>query len=272
MAALTDVRAVLAQTGVIATVVAAEPLALLYLTVASVVLTVHPVLLAHQHFDRCRPVSNVPERSSRYARHVPYGRYTVFDDDGRAIGMEEFRCAPGPVGWRYFSQIRTSDPTPHEETFDAAVNADWRLARVRIATGEHETLLQPNADGAILTGYRDGRFVEIAFGDEVHVGYATPATSAITVRRLGAPAEIDVVYLEPATLEPSRRRHRYEPLGDERVATPVGAFDARRWRFSALDTGWTADLWVAGDIVVRFEGLFELAELDPGASGPRPVT
>lgn len=49
MAALTDVRAVLAQTGVIATVVAAEPLALLHLTVASVVLTVHPVLLAHQH-------------------------------------------------------------------------------------------------------------------------------------------------------------------------------------------------------------------------------
>jgi hypothetical protein len=51
----------------------------------------------------------------------------------------------------------------------------------------------------------------------------------------------------------------------------VGAFDARRWRFTALESGWTADLWVAGDLVVRYERLFELAWLDPGASGPRPV-
>jgi hypothetical protein len=28
---------------------------------------------------------------------------------------------------------------------------------------------------------------------------------------------------------------------------------------------------VAGDLVVRYERLFELVWLDPGASGPRPV-
>ena len=80
-----------------------------------------------------------------------------------------------------------------------------------------------------------------------------------------------MVYLEPVTLEPSRVRQRYELVGDERVGTPVGAFDATRWRFTALESGWTSDLWVAGDIVVRYERLFELEWLDPGASGPRPI-
>jgi hypothetical protein len=64
-------------------------------------------------------------------------------------------------------------------------------------------------------------------------------------------------------------------VGDERVATPVGAFDATRWRFTALESGqgsdWTSDLWVAADIVVRYERLFELEWLDPGATGPRPI-
>jgi hypothetical protein len=59
-------------------------------------------------------------------------------------------------------------------------------------------------------------------------------------------------------------------MGDEQIATPVGTFAANRWRFTALDSRWTGDLWVAGD-VVRYEGLFELTWLDPGAPGPRPV-
>lgn len=202
---------------------------------------------------------------------MPYGRYTVFGDDGQAVGTEEFRCAPGPMGWRYFSQIQTSDPSPHDETVDVAVNADWRLARARVETGEHEILLEPSASGTVLTAYRDGVPIEIAFGNDIHIDYLTPATNAISVRRLTGTTEIDVVYFAPVTLEPSRVRQRYELVGEERIATPVGAFDAGRWRFTALDTGWMADLWVAGDTVVRYDRLFELTWLDPGASGPRPL-
>ena len=202
---------------------------------------------------------------------MPFGRYTVLGDDGGPVGTEEFRCAPGPMGWRSFSQVQTSVPSPHRETLDVAVNADWRIARVRIDTGEHDLLLEPNATGQALTGYRDRRPIEIAYGPETHLDYLTPATNAITTRRLRSTADIDVVYLEPVTLEPSRVRQRYELVGDERVQTPVGAFDATRWRFTASDSGWTSDLWVAGDIVVRHERLFELEWLDPGASGPRPV-
>jgi hypothetical protein len=175
------------------------------------------------------------------------------------------------MGWRYFSQVERSDPSPHRETLDFAVNADWRIARLRIDTGEHDILLEPSPTGATLTGYRDRTPIEIPYGADVHVDYVTPATNAITVRRLAGTAEIDVLYLEPVTLEQVRIRQRYELLGDEEVDTPVGTFAASRWRFTALDSGWSAQLWVAGDIVVKYERLFELTWLDPGASGPQPV-
>jgi hypothetical protein len=201
---------------------------------------------------------------------MPFGRYTVLDE-GEPVGTEEFRSAPGPMGWRSFSQVQTSQPSPHGETLDFAVNADARLARVRIATGEHDLLLEPAPGYETLTGFRDRRPIEIAYGPDVHLDYFTPTTNAITTRRLAGTAEIDVIYLEPVTLEPSRVRQRYELVGDERVRTPVGAFDATRWRFTALESGWTSDLWVAADIVVRYERLFELEWLDPGATGPRPI-
>jgi hypothetical protein len=202
---------------------------------------------------------------------MPFGRYTVLGDDGSPVGTEEFRSAPGPMGWRSFSQVQTSDPSPHGETLDFAVHADRRIARVRIDTGEHDLLLEPDAGGGALVGYRDRRPIEIAYGPEDHLDYMTPTTNAITTHRLSGTDEIDVVYLAPVTLQPSRVRQRYELVGDERVETPVGAFDATRWRFTALDSGWTSDLWVAGDIVVRYERLFELEWLDPGASGPQPI-
>jgi hypothetical protein len=200
---------------------------------------------------------------------MPFGRYTVFGEDGEPVGTEEFRCAPGPMGWRYFAEIETTDPVPHHETLDVAVDADWRIARVRIQNPEHEVLLEPGSDA--LTGWLDRTPIEIPYRPGLHLDVFTPATNAISVQRLSRTAEIDVVYLAPYTLEPSRVRQRYERIGDERVETPVGAFHATRWRFTALESGWTSDLWVARDLVVRYERLFELAWLDPGASGPQPI-
>ncbi len=83
-------------------------------------------------------------------------------------------------------------------------------------------------------------------------------------------ADIEVVYLEPVTCLPRRDRQRYELLGEEEIATPVGRFLAHRWRYTALRTGWTRSLWVAGDLVVSYEGLFELVAYEPGQSGPFP--
>src|SRR4029450_9549328 len=70
----------------------------------------------------------IGHRTRRYAGFMPFGRYKVLDD-GEPVGTEEFRCAPGPMGWRSFSQVQPSEPSPHAETLDFAVDAAWRVAR-----------------------------------------------------------------------------------------------------------------------------------------------
>lgn len=200
---------------------------------------------------------------------MPAGRYAVLGDDGARIGTEEFRCAPGPMGWRYFSDVQTSDPTPHLETIDVVVNADWRPVRFRADTGEHAILLETQSDA--LTGFRDRIAIELPWGPAMHLDYLTPATNLITTKRIADTAEIDVVYLAPVTMEPTLERQRYELLGHEEIDTPVGRFASTRWRYTSLDDGWTSDLWVAGDVVVRYDRLFELEWYDPGASGPQPT-
>ena len=149
------------------------------------------------------------------------------------------------------------------------MDADWRIARVRIDTGEHDLLLEPRGDA--LAGFRDRRELEIPYGPDVHLDYFTPATNLITTKRLTATTEIDVVYLEPFTLEPSRVRQRYELRGADELETPAGRFAATRWTFTALYSGFTADLWVAGDVVVGYERLFELSWYEAGTSGAQPL-
>lgn len=201
---------------------------------------------------------------------MPMGGYIVMDGDGNPVGTEDFRCAPGPAGWRYFAEIQTDDPEPHRETVDLAVDAAWRPVRTRIDSGSHEILLM--AEGDRLAGFRDGRSVETPWGPEMHLDYLSSAYNAVTANRLSATAEIEVVYLAAVTCEPRIERQRYELLGTEEVATPAGRFAATRWRYTSLSSGWSRDLWVAGDVVVGFEGLFELERYEPGASGPLPLT
>jgi hypothetical protein len=201
---------------------------------------------------------------------MPIGRYTVMDGDGRPMGTEEFRCAPGVAGWRYASEIRTDDPEPHREVVDLVVDADWRPVRTRIDTGAHSLLLE--ADGVRgLVGVRDGESIETPWDPETHLDYLSPAYNAVTANRLSATTEIDVVFLDAYTCVPSMERQRYEDGGVERVRTPVGGFEARRWRYTALSSGWSRDLWVAGDVVVAYDGLFSLESYEPGASGPAPI-
>jgi Putative glycolipid-binding len=200
---------------------------------------------------------------------MPSGTYTIVGDDGSPVGTETFRCAPGPMGWRYVSEIETTEHGPHRETVDVAVDAAWRIARFRVATGAHE--LQLERDGDRLTGVRDGDPLDVPFAAQTHLDYLTPATNLITTRRLPDTAEVDVVFVEPYTLVPSRERQRYERGGEEPTETPVGTFAATRWGYTSLASGWSSDLWVAGDVIVRYDRIFELVAYEPGANGPRPV-
>ncbi|HEY3023841.1 MAG TPA: hypothetical protein VGK11_09420, partial [Actinomycetota bacterium] len=150
---------------------------------------------------------------------MPIGRYTVMDGDGNAVGTEDFRSAPGPAGWRYFSDIQTTLPQPHHEVVDLVADSGRRLVRTRIDTGSHEILLM--AEGERLTGYRDGVAVELAWGPDVELDYASPAYNVVTANRLGSrTTEFDVVFLQPVTCQPVVERQRYEHLGQEDVATP----------------------------------------------------
>jgi hypothetical protein len=200
---------------------------------------------------------------------MPVGRYTVLDGDGNAVGTEDFRCAPGPMGWRYFGEISTSEPELHREIVDLVVDASWRPVRTRIETGSHELLL--SAEGDALRGSLDGRPISTRWGPDWHVDYLSPSYNAVTSQRLAGTAEIDVIYLEPVTCEPREERQRYERIGDEEIDTPVGRFAATRWRYTALSSGWTRELWIADDVVVRFDDLYELEWYEAGASGPRPI-
>ncbi len=200
---------------------------------------------------------------------MPRGRYAVRGRSGEVVGTEDFRSAPGPMGWRYVSGILRDEPTPHGEIVDVAVDDAWRIVRARIETGAHSIMLEPR--GRSLTGIRDGSPIEMQWAPDRHLDYLTPAMNAITAKRLDGTTEIDVVYLEPVTVEPTIVRQRYELLGRDHVETPVGRFESQRWRYTALESGWTSELWVADDVLVRYDRAFELIEYEPGASGPVPV-
>jgi hypothetical protein len=199
---------------------------------------------------------------------MPVGRYVVMDGGGHPVGTEEFRCAAGPAGWRYFSQVETVLPEPHREVVDFVVDADWRPVRLRIETGGHSLLVA--AEGDRLVGRRDGEEVDLALGPEVELDYFSPCFNAVTATRLSGSAEIDVIYLEPYTCEPVLERQRYELGGEEAVVTPVGTFTAVRWQYTSLRGGWTGAFWLARDVVVAYEGSFALEELEPGPGGPFP--
>jgi hypothetical protein len=199
---------------------------------------------------------------------MPIGKYSVQDGDGRPVGTEEFRCAPGPAGWRYVATIVTSDPEPHREVVDFVVDHGWRPVRLRIDSGEHQLVLSMAGDR--LSGHRDGKPIEVPFGPEVEIDYLSPCFNAVTARRLDRTQEIEVVYLEPVTIEPVGARQRYERGAEEDSDTPAGRFRARKWTYTSLDSGWSRPFWLAGDVVVRFQDLFELEEYEPGASGPAP--
>jgi len=196
---------------------------------------------------------------------MPSGRYIVLGENAEPEGEESFRSAPGPAGWRYVAEITGAG----EGAVDLVADAGWNVVRVRFRSPGGELLLEPRGDR--LVGRRGDEPFQQPWRPELHVDVFSPVTNLVTVKRIGATADIEVLYVQRDTLETSLVRQRYELMGDEQVETVVGRFAATRWRFTALDSGWTSDLWVAGDVVVRYERLFELTQYQPGSTGPTPA-
>ncbi len=178
---------------------------------------------------------------------MPSGRYAVRGRSGDVVGTEDFRCAPGPMGWRYFSEIQREEPTPHREIVDVVVDAAWGIVRARIETGTARD--RPGAArrlarrGSGRRGYRDRlgprHAPRLPDAGVQRDHRAAPGRHGRDRRRL------------PGTGDASSRpwsRQRYELLGGRPSSTtPVGPIrEPTRWRYTALESGWTSELWVAG--------------------------
>jgi hypothetical protein len=197
---------------------------------------------------------------------LPSGLYRLFDEGGAPTGTEQFRCAPGPMGWRYFATVQRDGGSTN---VDLSVAASWRPVRVRIQTPRHHLLV--SARDSSLTGVLDDEQLVLGFDPEsMTVDYPSPCFPLSTARRISADGEIEAVVIDGATLETSTERHRYEVREEEEIVTPVGRFVARAWRHIAPRPRFSRALWIAGDVVVAGDGL-ELAAYDPGGRGPQPI-
>jgi hypothetical protein len=194
---------------------------------------------------------------------MPSGLYRLFDDSGAPLGTEQFRCAPGPMGWRYFSTVQDARGVTN---VDLSVDASWRPVRVRIQTPEHHLLV--SARTGQLVGILDDEHLELPFDQAAMTAdYPSPCFPLVTALRLGSTAEIDAVAFDPETLRAKVEHHRLEAGDSEEVGTPVGRFNARPWRHIAPRPRFSRALWIAGDVVVAGDGL-ELVAYDPGGRGP----
>ena len=195
---------------------------------------------------------------------MPSGLYRLFDDGGTLIGTEQFRAAPGPMGWRYFSTVQRDIGTTN---VDLSVDSLWRPVRVRIQTPSHHLLMSARGPSIL-----DDEQLDLPFDLETTTAdYPSPCFPLATARRLADSGEIDVVVIDAETLLVSKESHRYEMGDEEEITTPVGRFIARAWRHVAPRRHFSRALWIAGDVVVAGDRL-ELSAYDPGGQGHRPLS
>ena len=197
---------------------------------------------------------------------MPSGLYRLFDESGTPLGTEQFRCAPGPMGWRYFSTVQDARGVSN---VDLSVDASWRPVRVRIQTAEHHLLV--SARGDQFAGILDDGQLELPFDQETMTAdYPSPCFPLVAMKRLGETSEIDALSFDPETLRAGIEHHRYEAGESEEITTPVGRFAVRAWRHIAPRPRFSRALWIAGDVVVAGDGL-ELVAYDPGGRGPQVI-
>jgi uncharacterized protein len=143
---------------------------------------------------------------------------------------------------------------PFRAHYRVRCDAAWRAREVWVAApGSDRPALHLRADGEGRWTTGDGRpLPELAGCVDLDLT-ATPFTNTLPIRRLGLrPGEsrdLAVAYLSVPALTWELARQRYERLPDG----PGGP----RYRFVALDSGFTADLTVDADgLVLDYPGLF----------------
>jgi hypothetical protein len=209
---------------------------------------------------------------------MPRGRYAFHDThDHTPLGDEHFSCATGPSGWRYTARTTAADGTD-SGSVDLTTDALGRPIRLELRAGGWQVR------GAALNGVTWVRApltpaaTDAALareGTEHAQGFTgtSPAFLVATARLLrlepGAPAaRVRLIALTSPVLAPRTVDQSWSLVDRTAHPTDSGPLVVDEYQVSALDTGETHTVHLAGDVVLAAPGT-ELEELDsppsPGA-------
>jgi len=132
-------------------------------------------------------------------------------------------------------------------TYHLELDPAWQVRRVSVTTGDEQVTLHRDTSGT----WRDGNGVlvpALTGCTDVDIS-VTPFTNTLPIRRLqlaeGESAEIRVAYIQLPGPAIRPVRQRYTNLG------------GGRYRYEALESGFTAEITVDADgLVVEYPGLF----------------
>jgi hypothetical protein len=176
---------------------------------------------------------------------------------GREL-LESFVAAPGPIGWRYFGRVRSSDSEEELFTVDHVVDAEWGLVRYR--------LLRRNGAGVMATPAMGGIEVVIGQpGDErtetvagaTAVWSSSPCSLLVVDRLLGASGRGDVAAVRiGAAVEPELITVGLERVGSRPVVTPTGSSEAEL--VEVMLDGERFEALIRSDLPLQARGWFDL--------------
>jgi hypothetical protein len=204
---------------------------------------------------------------------VPTGEYLLTDPhDGTPLAVERFRCAKGPVGWRYVATryLPGTGEAGLLGRVDVTVDDRWRQLRVEFAAGGWLVRGGLSGDGlAWVRRAADGtgdaeEYVRAAAG----FAGASPALLVCAARMAAIAPEgqvdLPVIVLTPPGLAAMSGRHRWRLDGRTTHRAEDGAeVLVDDFTVLDLDLGTGGSVHLADDVVLAAPGV-DLAELDPG--------
>jgi hypothetical protein len=161
--------------------------------------------------------------------------YAILRGDAQ-VGRERcclYRHASG--GHWMTSEVELTRPFPLHQYVEIQAGADWRIESVSMRLSGHVQRDATHiADGGTwrATIQSDEATVErtVPFTRETRVEFDAVWACAIAIHRLpltpGQSREVDVIRIQPASLEPMPARWRYGCIGPERITTPAGKKNA----------------------------------------------
>jgi len=197
---------------------------------------------------------------------MPRGRYSLYDPHDRTpLGYEDFHCATGPFGWRYFSQL-TGPTGEHTGSVDLTLDQLGRPLRLELHAGGWRVR------GAALDGVTwvrtDSTGTEAQEGNVAAHSFtgSSPAFLIATSRLLrpgaGGPAQrVRLVALTPPVLAPRTLDQLWTLTDTESHATDNGPLTVENYQVSDVDTGERRPIHISGDVVLAAPGI-DLDDLD----------